>query len=101
MALKKNKKQTHHGLQRMAERMGVTQKSVATKTIQNANRLGKCIQQFPDGEFKNYLLSKQHNKRVKVYKGFVFIFNKTSDRVITLYPIPEEFKEEYNTYGKQ
>lgn len=100
MSRKKSKKQTHHGLQRMAERMGVKQKSVATKTIENAVQKGKPISYFQDGLLKKYLLSKQHNKRLKVYKGFIFIFNKTSNRVITLYPIPEEFKEEYESYDK-
>jgi len=100
MGLARKQKPTHHSLLRMAERCGITNAKAATNMIRNASKLGRGIQSFPDGELKNYLLSKKHNKRVKVYKGIVFIFNKTSDRAITLYPIPNEFMEEYKTYDK-
>lgn len=100
MGKARGQKPTHHSLMRMAERCGITNRTAATNMIRRASKMGRHIQSFPDGELKNYLLSKQHNKRVRVYKGIVFIFNKTSDRAITLYPIPNEFMEEYKTYDK-
>lgn len=100
MGLARKQKQTRHGIIRMAERMGVNSQKQATEIIRKASKIGLDICDFPLGAFRDYLYSKKHNKRVKVYLGFVFIFNKTSDRVITLYKIPTEYKEEYEKYGK-
>ena len=100
MGLARKQKQTHHGIVRMAERMGINNKKIATDIIRKASQSGLDICDFPDGAFRDYLFSKKHNKRIKVYKGFVFIFNKTSDRVITLYKIPTEYMEEYEKYGQ-
>ena len=55
-----------------------------------ASKKGCCPNQF-DGEFGEYLAKKSIVKRVKVYDNLIWIFNKTSDRLITVYPIPERF----------
>lgn len=95
------KNQTKHSLERMGSRIGITNKKNAENMIRNASKKGLSINDFPPCGLKDYLLTKDVGKRVKVYKGNIFIFNKTSDRAITLYPIPEEFMEDYNKYGKQ
>ena len=97
----KRKNPTKHSLSRMKTRAGICQESVAIRTMQNASRKGLCIADFPDCKLKDYLKTKDKGKRVKVYKGYIYIFNKTSDRAITLYKIPDEYKEDYEKYGKQ
>ena len=37
------------------------------------------------------------NKKIKLLEGYVFVFTKTGNRLITMYAIPEEFKEEYES----
>lgn len=95
------KKPTKHSLDRMKTRAGISNKKQAENMIKAASRKGMSIDDFPPCELKNYLLTKNSGKRVKVYKGIIYIFNKTSDRALTLYPIPEEYMEDYNKYGKQ
>lgn len=70
--------------------------------IRNASKNGDCPADFRNGHPKIYsYLSKLSTKRVKIYRGFVFIFNKTSDRLITMYELPEEYTEEYQIYVLQ
>ena len=101
MATRKVRKQTLHSLDRAKERIGVANKKQAEIMIRNAFRKGKSVGEFPDGRLKNYINSKRHHKKVKVYKGKIFIFSNTSNRCITLYPIPEDLMEEYEFYEKQ
>lgn len=100
MSIRHAKNPTTHGLRRLKSRVGIKNKRVAERMIAEASRYGKSIYDFPEGEFRDYLISKDHGKRLRVFKGIVFIFNKTSDRCITCYPIPDEHLEEYNSYGK-
>lgn len=100
MSVRHAKRPTTHGLKRLKSRVGIKSKKVGERIILEASKGGKNIMDFPPGEFREYLISKDHGKRVKVYKGIVFIFNKTSDRCITCYPIPKEHLEEYEQYGK-
>lgn len=100
MSIRKAKRQTRHGLERIKTRGGITNNNQALTTIRNASKKGLSIADIEDGPLKNYLKSKDHGKRVKLYKRYVYIFNKTSDRVITLYPLPEEYLEEAKKYGK-
>lgn len=37
------------------------------------------------------------NKKIKLLQGYVFVFTKTGNRLITMYAIPDEFKEEYES----
>lgn len=95
MSRSRVKNQTRHGLVRMEERLGITDKKYATKLIRDASKNGLSIADFPEGQFKEYLKSKDLGKRIKIHGGNVYIFNKNSDKVITVYPIPDEYKEEY------
>ncbi len=101
MSIRKGKNQTRHGLERAKSRVGIANKHQAIVTIRNASKKGLNIADIEDGALKEYLKSKDHGKRVKLYKRYVYIFNKTSDRVITIYPLPDEYLEEYKKYGKQ
>ena len=96
MSIRKAKIQTVHGIERIKERTDVSKKGQALKLIKHASKFGASPHSFRKCKrFHHYLLVRAgYDKRVKVYMGFVFIFNGGSDRLITMYPIPHRFKEE-------
>ena len=99
MARTKCKKQTKHGMKRIIERCGIPA-GCAKDFIKAASVHGYSPSHIPDGDLKYYLMCKEigKQKRVKIYKGFIFIFNNTSNRLITAYPIPEELKSEFDSF---
>ena len=103
MKVRKVKVQTVHGILRIKERTNVSRKTEALKLIKKASARGACIHSFkPYEKFYQYLIRKAgYDKRVKVFGGYVFIFNGGSSRLITMYPIPERFKEEMKKNVKQ
>lgn len=86
---------TGHALKRLEQRANVTKKSGAVGYVKNALKNGLQIKDFPDGEFKDFLQRKADHsgKRIRVYKGFIFVFNTSNNGLTTLYEIPEKFKE--------
>lgn len=102
MAVRKVKIQTVHGIKRIKERTELNKKGEALKLIKHASKYGASPHQFLKvKKFYRYLMTRVgYDKRVKVYMGYVFIFNGGSDRLITMYPIPERFKEEIKNYVK-
>lgn len=91
------KQYTKHGIERIKERTDISKhdlKMLSKYAIKN----GMNLQDIPPGPFKSYVGYKVHkeNKRIKIYRGYVFIFFKTSYRLITCYPIPEKHIDEYN-----
>ena len=93
MARRKAKKQPQHAYDRCAERLGLSKRSVNT-LAREASKYGESAEHIKDIEIRNYLLSKGHYKRVKYYKGIVVVFAKTSNRLITAYPLPENLIKE-------
>lgn len=95
--MKINKKQyTYHGFKRTRERTGIDDKD--KKLLgSHAVRNGLNFYELPPGPLKSYVGFKiaKKGKRVKLYRGYVFIFFKTSNRIITCYEIPERHLEEY------
>ena len=93
-----------HGSLRMKERIGnINNDKVHLKNVvQN----GKTKKDFR-GDLYYYILNKEskRDKKVKIYKNFVYIFNKANHSLITVYPVPEEFlpieQFEYNEYEKE
>ena len=52
------------------------------------------------GKLQLYLYSKQHGRtngaiKAVLYKGYVFIFCTIKKRLITMYELPERYKEDY------
>ena len=96
------KTQTIHGISRIKERTDLSLKKEALSLIRNASKHGKSPHFFrKNKKLHEYLLSKcSYSKRVKVYCGYIFIFNGGSDRLITMYPLNEKWMEEYNNYVK-
>lgn len=54
---------------------------------------GKSPNDIKNKKLKEYLESKSKCK-VKLYKGYVFIYSKTTTKLYTMYPIPQELLEE-------
>jgi len=100
MARRKIKTHSYHAYKRLSERLGLDKRET-NDFARNARRLGKSSAHFQDGKLKTYLESKGKYKRVKVYRGVVVIMAKTSNRLITAYPLPNELREEYEQYDKQ
>lgn len=101
MSIRKAKGQTAHAKMRIVERAGMSGRT-AERFLKDASRNGLPPAAFGIGTpFGEFLRSKSACKRVKVYKGMVVIFNKTSDRAITCYRIPEEFEREYRDVVKR
>lgn len=53
------------------------------------------------GALHYWLLQKGRYKRVKIYNGFVYVISKNSNKCYTVYPLPEEFKEEYEQKNRK
>lgn len=97
--MKKIKKElwTRHAYDRVTERTDMNSTEliyISRYAIKN----GLNFNDLPDGPLKNYVYAKSKikGKRIKLYRGYVFIFFRASKRMITCYPIPEKHVEEYN-----
>ena len=95
--MKKNRRhlvKTHHAKEQLKAR-GVADDSFVVAALKHGYSVG-C---FRKSEFKNYLLSRaSKGKRLKVYKGWVFVFTNTSNKLITAYPIKDRYRENYERY---
>ena len=82
------KKITKHGKKRLKQR----NKNQCRNGIANiAKKCGKTKRYF-EGEFYEYLLTKSSRDcTVKVYKNDIYIYARTSKKLITTYPVPKKF----------
>lgn len=90
-----------HGLKRSMERCGIGKKQGFRNMINNAVKYGQNPFDFPvDSQIYKFLKEKEKykGKRIKTYKGKVFILSKNTNNLITVYEIPEHLKEEYKKY---
>jgi len=78
---------TFHGNDRAVERTGLY-KCQREKLIKDASRYGKKWQNLEPGPLQTYLRYKGERKRVKYFCGYVFVFQKNSTSLITMYPVP-------------
>lgn len=85
-------KLSKHSKIRMKERTDYNHQERKT-LFQKALQYGKSANDIIDKKLKNYLMSKP-NCKVKLYKGYVFIYSKVSHQLYTMYKLPDEFKEE-------
>ena len=99
---RKSKRQTTHAYQRMHERYGSQSAKEVEDFARGASKRGMPVTEFPEGtELRRFLDMKTlGRKRVKVYRGMVVILNKTSDRMITAYKLPDKYLEEYERAKK-
>ena len=92
--IRKAKGQTQHAHERMGERIGLKGRA-ADDFLRAASKKGLPPAAFGHGPLGEFLRDKGSSKRLRVFRGVIVIFNRTSDRAITCYRIPDEFAEEY------
>ena len=88
-----------HAYRRMAERYHENIDRLALS--RSALHYGVTLWQLPsDSKLRAFMLSKHSMmmKIVKLLNGYVFIFSK-GQRLITMYELPEEFKEEWEGFS--
>lgn len=97
-----SKKITNHAKQRTLERTDY--KLSELKNIsKHVFRYGYHIRRF-SGDFYEYLRSKQisgSNYSVRVYKNHVYIFDTIQRRLLTVYPVPEQFVPVSNFFNTE
>lgn len=77
---------TKHSFKRAKERTELT-KDEAKCLIREASVKGKAWGNLPEGPLKEFVKKRSKYKRVKYYRGYIFVFNKTSSSCITMYPV--------------
>ncbi len=84
-------KLTKHGKRRVSERIGATSKA-AEQNVKRAFRRGIThsetydeLHSWMSGKFLSY----KSASNMRIYRGYLYIFNK--DVLITVYPLPEQF----------
>lgn len=100
--MKKIKNLTLHSYERLLERTDLRYeelKQISSLAIKN----GISFSELPSGPLKSYVGRKisRRGKRVKLYRGYVFIFFINSKRMITCYPIPDKHLGEYKKILKK
>lgn len=95
-------KNTHHAYIRAKERIGITKKE-AERLIKEAYFSGVSVNALNDCPIKRFLARKAHyrRKRIKIYKGYVFVFCSTSTKCITMYKIKQEILDAQREWEKQ
>lgn len=81
-----------HAKVRMRERTSLNH-SERKKLFRYALTNGKSPHDIENGKFKSYLDSRTKRCKIKVYQDYIFIYSKNNHRLITIYEIPNEFKE--------
>lgn len=82
---------TNHSYIRICQRTGWSIKQ-AKDMVERASKLGLSPLQIDKGPLQDFCIVKGRFKRLKLYKGYIFIFNKNSNRLITMYKVPEELR---------
>ena len=81
-----------HSKQRINERTNID-KGNQKQFFRAALDKGKSPSRLKNGKLKEYLIARENNCKIKVYKGYIFIHSKNSKRLYTIYKIPDELKE--------
>lgn len=94
---------TFHGYSRVKERLPFSENELKSINLY-AKKNGLSLADLVEGSrLYKYIRSKEsyRNKTVKLYRGYVFVLCRNSKRIITCYPIKEEYLEEYNEAVKR
>lgn len=89
---------TYHAKKRHEQRYGGDED--VDLLVRKALNYGIYIHQVPKTLELYWFMDNKanfHNKKIKLLQGYVFVFTKTGNRLITMYAIPDEFKEEYES----
>lgn len=74
---------------RMRERTKLNRKE-RKKLFREALDKGKDIYKIKDNSIKEFLISKENNCKIKLYKDYVFIYSKNNKQLYTMYKLPDE-----------
>ncbi len=81
-------KLSQHSKYRMRQRTDFNHRQ-RKSLFREALAKGKSPQDVKDERIKNFLLGKP-NCKVKLYKGYVFIYSKNAHQLYTMYKLPDE-----------
>lgn len=91
---------TYHGSIRTEERTELFKRQ-REKLIKDACRYGKVWQNMVPGPLRDFIQKKSVKKKAKYFCKYVFIFQRTSTSLITMYPVPEEILLAQKEYDEQ
>lgn len=97
------KKMTAHARIRMTERLGEIPEN-ADGFLKNARKKGLTYEAFPESGELRWKLEKaeiRYGRPAYVYKGCVFVFFSTSDRLVTMYRLSGRLLEEVEAVGSE
>lgn len=85
-------KNSAHAYERAAERLGWSKRK-AKEEMAFARQGGLSVGELKPGALRDWLYAKQRGtpRKLKIWKGCVFVFCSTSTRCLTVYPLPEAF----------
>lgn len=87
-------KLSKHSKIRLRERTNFNH-SERRQLFRNALQNGESLQQIKDEKIKRFIVSKSRNCKIKLYRGYLFLYSKNSHQLYTMYKLPnlEEGKE--------
>ena len=85
-------KLTKHSKVRMKERTNLNHRE-RRQLFKNALEHGKSPYNIKNEKIKKYMLARQNNCKIKLYKDYLFIYSKNTKILYTMYKLPEELLE--------
>lgn len=93
-------KNSSHSINRARERSNLSKRKT-NSLMKEASKYGLSYDHLPEGPLREYIRKRSYFKRVKLYKGHVFVFAKTSTACITMYPVDPQVLMEQEEFDKQ
>ena len=90
---KKIPKVTSHAKKRIKQRYREELLEDELVLFKRAKKNGYTTGDFTGTDFYDYLHGKlrSNNVRLRVYKGYIFLYNKVSRRLFTMYAVPRKY----------
>jgi len=84
-------KLTMHSKRRMKSRLKMSDEKDIYKFVLDALELGVCQSEITNKELSDFISKRDHqNRKFIIYCGYVLIFTKYTNTLITIYEIPKE-----------
>lgn len=88
-------KLSRHSKKRMRERTDFNHRE-RRQLFRNALQNGKSLQQISNIKIKRFVARKSKNCKIKLYKGYLFLYSKNGHQLYTMYKLPDELGGEEN-----
>lgn len=83
-------KLSQHSRERLKQRANIKSQKIQDNFFRNALKNGKSPSEIENEHLKLKLEARQkYNSKIKVYKGWVFIYSKNSHQLYTAYKLEE------------